>query len=113
MEYPQPFLSEGRMRTFLTKEEKAHFEVHVYILACAGFVKIGIATDVQKRIAGLQIGNPQKIELVYTLAPCPRSEALRIEQRAHRKLKAFNASGEWFQCAPATAIAAILGKFST
>lgn len=112
MEYPRPFLLNGRMQTYLTDEERAHFQVRVYVLVCGGFFKIGIAADIQKRIAGLQTGNPQKIELFHDLSPMPRKDARRIEQTAHRRLAEFKVHGEWFACTAEQAIAAIAGGLS-
>lgn len=55
-------------------------------------VKIGIARDVEARIATLQTGNPDELHL---LASFPGSQA--HETALHRYLQAERIRGEWFE----------------
>lgn len=38
---------------------------HLYILSCDGKMKIGVTSNIDKRIAALQTGNSSKIYLEY------------------------------------------------
>jgi hypothetical protein len=60
-----------------------------------GRVKIGIASDVTKRINTLQIGQPIKLKLLACFA-VPPAQAKTIERRAHRAFAEHRMSGEWF-----------------
>lgn len=56
-------------------------------------VKIGIASDVKRRIAGIQTGCPYRVGLVKSwLTPNARI----IEKRAHRAFGKYQSAGEWF-----------------
>lgn len=70
---------------------------YVYVLKCHKFYKIGIATDIKKRMSSLQIGNPYQITLVekYKIPP---EKCLYFEQEIHRVLRGCrkHVRGEWF-----------------
>jgi hypothetical protein len=56
------------------------------------YVKIGHCnTDVQERLAALQIGCPIKLELYATM-----KGSIEEEQEVQKKFKHFNIRGEWF-----------------
>lgn len=57
----------------------------------SGAVKIGYAADPQKRLAELQTGCPNGLELIRTL-----HGQRREEKEVHRRLKRFRHRGEWF-----------------
>jgi hypothetical protein len=57
-----------------------------------GPIKVGLATDVAARIAGLQTGNPHVLELLHVV-PGDR----RLEWNFHKRLEADHVRGEWFE----------------
>lgn len=60
-----------------------------------GPVKIGIATDVKRRIAGFQTSQPERLHLLHMF------EGGRDEERAlHARFKAHRIKGEWFEPIP-------------
>lgn len=61
----------------------------------SGFLKIGMANDPASRLALLQVGNPNRLELVGTL-PGGRREELEL----HRRFAVFRGLGEWFRAEP-------------
>lgn len=61
------------------------------------YVKIGIASDVEKRIATLQTANPRVILLKRQYGPFGRKEALEIEGQIHKRLAKMRVRGEWFR----------------
>jgi Meiotically Up-regulated Gene 113 (MUG113) protein len=67
----------------------------VYFLYCAGFVKIGMATSVTRRMTELQIGSPWKSQIVLLIPGGKLTESyLHSVFRDHRQ------GGEWFRLEP-------------
>jgi hypothetical protein len=74
---------------------KARTGTYVYFAACDGFVKIGIAKNVEKRLRELQIGCPHKLDLIGLV-----EGGREIEAAYHKRFRKLRASGEWFRLAP-------------
>lgn len=84
-------------------------ERYVYVITDGcGASKIGIAEDVKKRLADIQIGSSVKLRLAYSIA-VPYLAASIIEYRMHKLLRDRRLSGEWFFVAPRIAFDAIRG----
>jgi hypothetical protein len=66
----------------------------IYVIQAGEFVKIGVATDVAKRIQELQTGCPYNLKLVVAV-PCKNAYA--SERSVHDRLQAFHTRGEWFR----------------
>ena len=81
----------------------------VYIIECAGRVKIGVANDPRSRLKELNIGSPDPARLVGTREFTSRAVAFEIESRMHRILRARQVKGEWFDI-PADEAWALLKK---
>lgn len=58
-------------------------------------VKIGIATDLRKRLGHLQIGCPDEL-IVHHTVRAPTRNLKVIEGLAHRRLHSSHRRGEWF-----------------
>lgn len=78
---------------------------HLYVLAYGDhtqesdqFFKVGIARDIEKRVAQLQTGNPAQLEVAWSVEIPSRPLAINIEREVHRALAQFHVSGEWFKC---------------
>lgn len=68
----------------------------VYFITDGEFVKIGIAEDVQKRLAGIQTGNPRKVSVLFSI-PVKSVKAARVlERQLHNAYSEFAKCGEWF-----------------
>lgn len=65
----------------------------IYILYSCGYYKIGITTNIDKRISDLQTGNPFLIQLVFFKII---NDASALESELHKKYKNKNVLGEWF-----------------
>lgn len=66
----------------------------VYLVQAGGRFKIGITSNVQSRIKGIQTGNPDKVTLVCSVEhPEPR----KLEAELHRIFSPYRLEGEWFQ----------------
>lgn len=68
----------------------------VYFIGCAnGPVKIGFASDMEQRLAGIQTGNPRLLR-IQAAAPGDRE----LEREYHRRFKAHRLQGEWLTRCP-------------
>lgn len=72
----------------------------VYFLRSQGFVKIGYATDLVRRMEALQIANPIDLELVLFLQTRTLSDAVTLERALHRRFAQHRHRGEWFRDCP-------------
>jgi predicted GIY-YIG superfamily endonuclease len=59
-------------------------------------IKVGVASNIQKRIKQLQTGNPHEIVLVMHFVCDSRNHAFRLEKTIHDMLKGQRLFGEWF-----------------
>ena len=73
------------------------------------YIKIGWACDVQRRLRGLQVGNPEPLVLLHEI---PGDRAL--ERELHRRFWRYriDEKSEWFEAGPVTAYLGELGAFS-
>ena len=62
-----------------------------------GAIKIGIASNVESRLDTLQIGNPNKLEILLVYKAKSRKHAFALENWMHRTFKKENIRGEWFK----------------
>ena len=62
-----------------------------------GFVKIGISSNVERRIKQIQTGCPLHIYMVRYWSVSNRVLAKRIESELHNALSDRNTFGEWFK----------------
>jgi hypothetical protein len=68
----------------------------VYVIGTPGHpVKIGVAGDPKKRLAGLQTGCAFKLRLLYARV-CPLGYELKVETACHKALRSYRVAGEWF-----------------
>lgn len=67
---------------------------YLYLIKCQQYYKIGVASDVESRLAQLSTGNPfpLKVEIVYKF-----DNADIVERAIHQKLKSKRVRGEWFE----------------
>lgn len=78
---------------------------HVYVVTGGPkHVKIGMSTDVQRRLAEIQTGCPYRVDL---LRSWPTRDARKIEARAHTLLGKYRAAGEWFGLPAPVAVQAV------
>ena len=68
----------------------------VYIVQCGDFYKIGITTDIARRISNMRSNNPYKFDIILERWCLSKTRALRIERLSHRRLAKWAHSGEWF-----------------
>lgn len=68
----------------------------VYVVLCDRFVKIGRATHLERRLAGLQYANPHPIELQLFLPTETIADAIHLERDLHERFTHQRHGGEWF-----------------
>jgi hypothetical protein len=66
---------------------------YLYLLECQKYFKIGIANDVQSRLAQLSTGNPFELNVaaVYEF-----QNAEPVERAIHQRFQSLRKRGEWF-----------------
>jgi hypothetical protein len=73
---------------------------HVYVLTAREFVKIGVASDVERRRRSVQGGCPHPIEVAYVTEPMHRIAAFALENALHTRFADSTAlvsgDNEWF-----------------
>ncbi|TXG81253.1 MAG: GIY-YIG nuclease family protein [Spirochaetes bacterium] len=72
---------------------KKKISTHLYVLQCGTRFKIGVTNNIEKRIASLQTGNPEKIELIHIEE---RQNPTKAERYLHRCFHKNRLKGEWF-----------------
>ena len=68
--------------------------MNVYLLKQLGYIKIGKADDIFKRVKQLQTATPEKIEYIASKVV---DNPLELENHLHVKYSQFKSSGEWFK----------------
>jgi len=67
---------------------------YLYLVKCNEFYKIGVAGNIESRLAALQTGNPYQL----LLQSCYEFEnAGIVEQCLHQKFDVKHTAGEWFE----------------
>lgn len=70
---------------------------YLYLIKCQKFYKIGLANDIESRLAQLSIGNPYPLEVTYLYG---FESAIHIEAVLHQKFSRQWERGEWFSLNP-------------
>ena len=66
----------------------------VYIIKCGGYFKIGVASDLPRRLSSIRCSNPFPIALYGARIT---SKPKKIESEIHRRLNKYHIHGEWFK----------------
>ncbi|NWG01692.1 MAG: GIY-YIG nuclease family protein [Syntrophaceae bacterium] len=69
--------------------------MYVYFIQTGDAIKVGIASDLTKRMVSVQVGNPHKIEVLHSISTS-EEEARKIESQIHELFKRTHLHGEWF-----------------
>jgi len=72
--------------------------MYVYFLRAGnrGAIKIGMAKDVDSRIATLQTGNAFKLNILALIHCSSEDEARYLEAKFHKRFASQRIRGEWF-----------------
>ncbi len=80
--------------------------MHIYVIACGEYRKVGSAANVDSRKRAMAIGCPHPLVIEFT-APCPIPEVSRAEYGAHWLLALKWHFGEWFSATREEAVDAV------
>jgi len=69
----------------------------LYLMRCERYTKVGIAADVEKRRAKLQMANPFPVTVARKYGFGDRRYAHLAEQATHKDLAEHRVYGEWFE----------------
>ena len=75
-----------------------------YVIQCNEFTKIGVAENVDTRMAYLQVGNPYELKLLKAF---PSRQPVVDEEKLQRRFGRYHIRGEWFRL-PATLLRGLL-----
>lgn len=64
----------------------------VYVIKAGKYYKIGITSDINKRLLSIQTGNPIKLDVVHT-----EIGNWHTERALHKTFKEYRREGEWFK----------------
>lgn len=78
----------------LRKYMKRNKSTHLYILSCGTRVKIGVTSNIDKRVKALQTGNAEKIKVEYIEE---RNNPTKAERFLHKCFHKRRLVGEWFE----------------
>ena len=77
--------------------ERKFDPAYLYFVTDGSYVKIGVATDVSKRMASLQTGNPKKLLLLMKFRFSYSCSAYSAETYFHNQFHLNHFNGEWFR----------------
>ena len=60
-------------------------------------VKIGVATNPDKRLKTFQTANHEELIILRRIRLKNRTEAFKVERALHQKFKRYHIRGEWFK----------------
>jgi hypothetical protein len=78
----------------------------LYAIYCQGFAKIGLATDIKRRLQSMQTANPFPISLL-SIWSIPAKDAIEAEDAALLALDDAHHRGDWFRCSKERAVAVV------
>lgn len=88
----------GRLTAQLPRQGRAARSQSVYFIRAdhVGLIKIGIAQDVNQRLATLRTSSPVRLELLAVI----RDGGQALEARLHQRFAGARSHGEWFHPTP-------------
>jgi hypothetical protein len=82
-------------------ESKTALNYYVYFIEAGNHkkspVKIGVTTNIERRIYSLQVGNPYKLKCKALIFCIDKADAFKLESYLHYRLKDHKINGEWFR----------------
>lgn len=70
--------------------------LNLYLVRADDYVKIGVASDVYRRVNGMRAGCPFPMSII-SVRTLPRVLAYQVERRVHQHFADSRVHGEWFQ----------------
>ena len=79
----------------------------VYVIVAGPYCKIGVTSDPEIRLKGVQCGCPLPAKLHFCTERLPRHHATWVEKTVHHSLQRLNTTNEWFEVSADEAVRAI------
>ena len=86
-----------------TQKTNVAFRACVYVVGLVGlpgYCKVGISSDLAKRLTALSTGTPFVPYVAHSLSVAKYVLARNIEMQCHHALRNFRVNGEWFKIEP-------------
>lgn len=90
-------------------DHKRRMTFYIYVIAPAcGFpCKVGVASNIKKRVKALQTASPEELHVHSVFAAANRATAFKVERFAHKQLEESRMIGEWFNVFADDAVAVL------
>ena len=73
------------------------FKYNLYAFSDGESIKIGVSTNIGKRMKGVQTGHPKRLNCIWRFyTGTSRTHAYKMEKKLHRVCKKHKLVGEWF-----------------
>lgn len=84
--------------TYVKKKPAVVKKHYLYAISNGQEVKLGMSSDVNKRLKALQTSSPSELVVLwkYYIANTP-ADAIKIEKKLHRACEDYRIRGEWFK----------------
>lgn len=70
---------------------------YLYAIGDGSKVKIGMSSNVNKRLSGLQSSNPKELKIIWKIkVGTSRVDAISNERKLHSLCRKYGVRGEWF-----------------
>ena len=80
------------------KKQKKNEKYYLYAIGDGEYIKLGVTTDVKRRLKSLQTGHPKVLkELWRYYVGKDKKEAYKTEKQLHRYSRKHRCRGEWFK----------------
>lgn len=83
----------------VNRDRRDGYATILYFIQCGQFVKVGITTDMEKRVRALKAGNPYPLR-VASMVDIPSMYDRLVEKRIHGALHVYAVGREWFRLVP-------------
>ncbi|WP_181154232.1 GIY-YIG nuclease family protein [Nostoc sp. 'Peltigera membranacea cyanobiont' N6] len=94
-------ITPGKKRISLERDIKPNKAFVYFIFNSDSYaIKIGRATDVEKRLQSLQTSSPVPLKILKTIPIDSIKKAQEVETYLHTKFRHLKMSGEWFRADP-------------
>jgi len=72
-------------------------KAQVYVIVAHVFVKVGMSTDINKRIQSMETDCPHPLAVIWSSEQMTVKKARNLESIIHDRLYEYHAKGEWFK----------------
>ena len=94
----QKLFAQSLIHKSTTKKPEKPRKYHLYAIGDGESVKLGVSTNVGKRLDSMQTGHPKRLNVLWKLfVGREKSPAYTAEKKLHKLCKSYRLRGEWFK----------------